>query len=266
LTLSGLLLHGPPGSGKSTVAELLALRCNAALLRVDAASILSRYLGDSEAKIKAFVEVAAAYDGPCIVLIDEIDGLFPAGAGSTMNTIQRAFQTAVEPARLAKAKVVIVGTTNYLDRIPAPIQDRLERVVEISAPKPEVYQQALRLKLDKHAKGHVVTDGEVASLAAAIAKVGFRKLGTIINSANNEAVADRQPLAGCHLSQAVADLLPGAQQPAAAVAEQEAPAVATEQQPAVEQQQPAVEQQQPAVEQQQPAVEQQQPAVERQPE
>ena len=62
--LGGLLLHGPAGSGKSSIAELLALRCNASLLRMDVGEVFSRYVGDSERLMKAYVQTAVKYEGP----------------------------------------------------------------------------------------------------------------------------------------------------------------------------------------------------------
>ena len=210
---SGLLLHGPPGSGKSTVAEVLALRCNAALLRVDVASILSRYLGESEQKIKAFIEVAEAYEGPCILLIDEIDSMFSTSASSSVRPVAKQFQTAAEPRRLADAKVVIVGTTNDPDRIPGPIKDRLERVLEVPPPSPTVLQDALRRALPE---GHEVDGDQIASLAALMAAAGFRKLESTVRAAANEAAADDVPLGAHHFRQAIIDLPTASHQAATA--------------------------------------------------
>jgi SpoVK/Ycf46/Vps4 family AAA+-type ATPase len=68
---AGLLLHGPPGCGKSTLAAAVARGAQMRLLVVDAALMLSKYVGDSEASIRALFRAARAAS-PCCLVIENV--------------------------------------------------------------------------------------------------------------------------------------------------------------------------------------------------
>lgn len=66
---SGLLLHGPPGCGKTSAAVAIARVCRMRLLVVDAALILAKYVGDSEASLRALFRTARRAS-PCCLAIE----------------------------------------------------------------------------------------------------------------------------------------------------------------------------------------------------
>ena len=72
----GLLLHGPPGCGKTALAHAIARRANVPFLRVAAPEVVAGVSGESEAIIRGLFASAAAL-APCVVFIDEIDAIAP---------------------------------------------------------------------------------------------------------------------------------------------------------------------------------------------
>ncbi|GMH42226.1 hypothetical protein BSKO_10145 [Bryopsis sp. KO-2023] len=70
----GMLLHGPPGCGKTALANAIANECNVPFFRVSAPEIVSGMSGESEAKIRNLFRDAAA-SAPSIIFIDEIDSI-----------------------------------------------------------------------------------------------------------------------------------------------------------------------------------------------
>ncbi|CAB1096878.1 unnamed protein product [Ectocarpus sp. CCAP 1310/34] len=71
---AGALLYGPSGCGKSLVAQVLATECLANFLWVRSSELLSRYLGETEAKLRALFSRARAA-APCILFLDELDAI-----------------------------------------------------------------------------------------------------------------------------------------------------------------------------------------------
>ena len=74
----GILLFGPPGCGKTLLAAAVATEIDAAFLSIDAASIMSKWLGEAEqnvAKLFGSVRKSAQDTKPAIVFIDELDSL-----------------------------------------------------------------------------------------------------------------------------------------------------------------------------------------------
>jgi len=72
----GVLLHGPPGCGKTALANAIANECNVPFLRISAPEVVSGMSGESEAKVRGLFQEAAAA-APCIIFIDEIDAIAP---------------------------------------------------------------------------------------------------------------------------------------------------------------------------------------------
>ena len=64
----GVLLHGPPGCGKTVLAHAIAHECRVPFLRVSAPEVVSGMSGESEAKLRSIFAEAAAL-APCIVFI-----------------------------------------------------------------------------------------------------------------------------------------------------------------------------------------------------
>ncbi len=71
---SGLLLAGPPGTGKTTVAKVLAAQARCSFYPVSGADVMSKWLGESEGNIRRLFD-RARENRPSIVFIDEIDAL-----------------------------------------------------------------------------------------------------------------------------------------------------------------------------------------------
>ena len=72
---SGVLLHGPPGTGKTVLARACAYESNANFLPVDASAIENKWYGETPKLLKAIFDLARTDLAPCIVFLDEIDSM-----------------------------------------------------------------------------------------------------------------------------------------------------------------------------------------------
>ncbi len=74
----GILLYGPPGCGKTTIAAAVSTEINGYFYAVDAASVMSKWLGEAEKNVASLfgkLRALAAQDKPTILFIDEVDSL-----------------------------------------------------------------------------------------------------------------------------------------------------------------------------------------------
>ena len=70
----GMLLFGPPGTGKSMMGRCIASQVKANFISISASDLVSKWVGDSEKRARALFAVATCMQ-PCIIFIDEIDSV-----------------------------------------------------------------------------------------------------------------------------------------------------------------------------------------------
>ncbi|GLC61818.1 hypothetical protein PLESTB_001806500 [Pleodorina starrii] len=78
---SGVLLYGPPGSGKTLLAKAVASQCAATFMSVKGPELINMYVGESERQVRE-VFARARRAAPCVVFFDELDSLAPARGAS----------------------------------------------------------------------------------------------------------------------------------------------------------------------------------------
>ncbi|MFF3935654.1 AAA family ATPase [Streptomyces phaeofaciens] len=128
-----LLLTGPPGTGKSLAAEVLAAEAGRDLLVVDGSELVSKYIGETEKNLAACFEVAERTQA--VFLLDEADALF--GTRTEISEANDRFanmETAYLLQRLDRFDGLAVLTTNLRQNIDAAFIRRMDFVVEFPLP------------------------------------------------------------------------------------------------------------------------------------
>ncbi len=145
---TGLLLAGPPGTGKTTVAKVLAAQARCSFYPISGADVVSKWVGESERNIRQLFE-RARENRPSIIFIDEIDAI--AGRRGEMGMgphDSHVNQLLAEIDGLAGQRgVFIIGATNRPDQIdPAMLRGgRLSRTIVLGLPDEEGRLAMLRL-------------------------------------------------------------------------------------------------------------------------
>jgi transitional endoplasmic reticulum ATPase len=145
----GILLHGPSGCGKSLlVGALLAKLHTANWMRVDGPALFSRYLGDSEARVRQVFAQARALE-PCIVFIDDLEALAGSrGAGDESGVERRVLGALLaELDGAAAGRVFVLACANELRHVDAALvrSGRIDNVVHVGRPDAKDREAILRL-------------------------------------------------------------------------------------------------------------------------
>jgi hypothetical protein len=116
----GFVLAGPPGTGKSWYAELLAANCGMNFVFVDFSKLFGGIVGDTERNTARLFEAIEAM-APCIVFADELDLAFPAGrsSGGDSGVGTRLLGSVMKwlSADARWGKVIVLAATNRPDRL-----------------------------------------------------------------------------------------------------------------------------------------------------
>jgi transitional endoplasmic reticulum ATPase len=163
----GILLYGPPGSGKTLLARAVATESEANFIVVKGPELLSKWVGESERGVREVFR-KAKMTSPTVVFFDEIDSLVPrrgSGFGDSHVTERVLSQLLTEMDGIEKLEnVVVIGATNRPDLVdPALLRPgRFDRLILVPAP-----DEAARLQILKiHTKGMpLAKDVELQRLA-----------------------------------------------------------------------------------------------------
>jgi transitional endoplasmic reticulum ATPase len=132
---TGLLLAGPPGTGKTSVAKVLAAQARCSFYPISGADVISKWVGESERNIRRLFE-RARENRPSIVFIDEIDAI-AARRGTVETHDSHVNQLLAEIDGVGGQRgVFIVGATNRPDQLdPALLRGgRLSRTIVLGLP------------------------------------------------------------------------------------------------------------------------------------
>jgi len=134
----GILLFGPPGCGKTMIAKATAGDVDATFFNISAASLVSKYLGESEKLVKILYDEARERQ-PSIIFIDEVDALTQArGSGSehdSMRRVKTQLLTSMEGLGSTRTdRIVTIGATNIPWEIDSAFRRRFERRIYVPVP------------------------------------------------------------------------------------------------------------------------------------
>jgi peroxin-6 len=137
---SGLLLYGPPGSGKTLLAKAIANECSMNFISVKGPELLNMYVGESERNIRDVFEKGRA-NKPCVLFFDEIDALAPnrtknSDQNNIMDRIVAQFMTEMDGINKDNS-LIIIASTNRPDLVDTNLlrPGRFDKMIYIELPK-----------------------------------------------------------------------------------------------------------------------------------
>ena len=133
----GVLLHGPPGCGKTLLARAVANESDANFYAINGPEIMSKFYGESEARMRKMFENAEK-NAPSILFIDEIDAIAPKRSEVTGEVERRVVAQLLASMDGLKGRghVIVIGATNRPDGLDPALRrpGRFDREIEIGIP------------------------------------------------------------------------------------------------------------------------------------
>ena len=144
----GVMLYGPPGTGKTLLAKAVANESNAHFISISGPEIMSKFYGESEARLREIFKEARE-KAPSIIFVDEIDSIAPKREEVTGEVERRVVSQMLSlmDGLEARGKVIVISATNRPNAIDPALRrpGRFDREIEIKVPDKKGRNEILQI-------------------------------------------------------------------------------------------------------------------------
>ncbi|CAM0874128.1 unnamed protein product [Alopecurus aequalis] len=163
----GILLFGPPGTGKTMLAKAVATEAGANFINISMSSITSKWFGEGEKYVKAVFSLASKIS-PSVIFIDEVDSMLGRrenpGEHEAMRKMKNEFMINWDGLRTKdKERVLVLGATNRPFDLDEAVIRRFPRRLMVNLPDTSNREKILKVILAKEELGQ---DTDLESLAS----------------------------------------------------------------------------------------------------
>ncbi|KAL4373903.1 hypothetical protein HN51_007744 [Arachis hypogaea] len=149
----GILLFGPPGTGKTMLAKAIANEAGASFINVSMSTITSKWFGEDEKNVRALFTLAAKVS-PTIIFVDEVDSMLGqrsrVGEHEAMRKIKNEFMTHWDGLMTKPGeRILVLAATNRPFDLDEAIIRRFERRIMVGLPSVENREKILKTLLAK---------------------------------------------------------------------------------------------------------------------
>ncbi|WP_041813721.1 AAA family ATPase [Rhodococcus jostii] len=146
LPMRRLLLTGPPGTGKTMSAHVLAGELRLPLFQVRLDGLITKFMGETAAKLRLIFDALSETRG--VYLFDEIDALAgERGSANDVGEIRRVLNSFLQFLEMDQSDSLVVAATNHPQLLDRAMFRRFDTVIDYPLPSPDIARQVIRNRL-----------------------------------------------------------------------------------------------------------------------
>ena len=192
---SGVLLHGPPGTGKTMLAKAVANETDATFIRMAGSELVQKFIGEGARLVRDLFELAEERE-PAVIFIDEIDAIASKRTDSKTSgdaEVQRTMMQLLSEMDgfEDRGEVRIIAATNRFDMLDRAIlrPGRFDRLIEVPEPDAEGRERILEI----HTEGMPIDENvELSALAEMTDGFSGAELASLATEAGMFAIRDER--------------------------------------------------------------------------
>jgi proteasome regulatory subunit len=190
---SGVLLHGPPGTGKTMLAKAVAKQTDATFIKMAGSELVRKFIGEGSRLVRDLFELAEQKE-PAIIFIDEIDAVAAKRTDSKTSgdaEVQRTMMQLLSEMDGfdERGDIRIIAATNRFDMLDSAIlrPGRFDRLIEVPNPDREARERILEIHAGEM---NVADDVDFSDLARDTAEFSGAQLASLATEAGMFAIRD----------------------------------------------------------------------------
>ena len=185
LPTRSILMEGPPGVGKTLMAQYLAEKMQLPLLTLDLATVMSSYLGKTGSNIRSVLNYAKSF--PCILFFDEFDAIAKKrDDDSDVGELKRLVTVLLQAIDEWPTTSLLIAATNHAELLDRAIWRRFDKVITFELPNENQIKKFFRI--------NNLDDSLVNWLGSKLKNISFSAIEKELNHAKKNAILENRLL------------------------------------------------------------------------